>query len=82
MFYSGANKPSEADPILFVPILSHPIFPAKIRKFFRFGVPQESFKRSTVINFNDKKLLNLSPNEMTSEKEIPNQRDNVSDSLI
>jgi len=29
------------DPILFVPLLSHSIFPEKLRKFFRCGVPED-----------------------------------------
>ena len=37
--FSGANSASEADPDLFVPILSHSIFLKSLRKFFRFGVP-------------------------------------------
>ena len=38
-FTKGANNPQNADPELFVPIISNPVLPQKIRKFFRFGVP-------------------------------------------
>ncbi|CAK8683331.1 unnamed protein product [Clavelina lepadiformis] len=46
-FATGANKPSELDPKLFIPLIENEIFPASVRKFFRFGVPplqEESFK--------------------------------------
>ena len=45
--FLGANKPSELDPKLFIPLIENEIFPASVRKFFRFGVPplqEESFK--------------------------------------
>lgn len=39
---TGFSKPSKASPELFVPILDNKILPEKIRKFFRFGVPDIS----------------------------------------
>ncbi|CAK8694692.1 unnamed protein product [Clavelina lepadiformis] len=40
-FVTGANKPSDADPRYFMPFIDNPIFPEKVRRFFRFGVPEE-----------------------------------------
>lgn len=37
---SGARNPSESDPKLFIPLLDNPLFPEKVRRFFRFGVPE------------------------------------------
>uniref|UniRef100_H2Z777 Sodium-dependent multivitamin transporter n=1 Tax=Ciona savignyi TaxID=51511 RepID=H2Z777_CIOSA len=39
-FISGANKPSESDPRLFVPLFDNKRLPEKLRNFFRFGVPE------------------------------------------
>nr|XP_039256866.1 sodium-coupled monocarboxylate transporter 1-like [Styela clava] len=39
-FISGHTPASKATPRLFVPIIDNKIFPSKVRKFFRFGVPE------------------------------------------
>ncbi|XP_076800744.1 sodium-coupled monocarboxylate transporter 1-like [Clavelina lepadiformis] len=41
-FATGANKPSDADPRYFMPFIDNPIFSEKVRRFFRFGVPEPS----------------------------------------
>uniref|UniRef100_H2YDW6 Sodium-coupled monocarboxylate transporter 1 n=1 Tax=Ciona savignyi TaxID=51511 RepID=H2YDW6_CIOSA len=39
-FITGANKPADANPLLFVPLVGSDIFPKKVLKFFRLGVPE------------------------------------------
>ena len=38
---TGANKPSDADPRYFMPFIENEILPEKVRRFFRFGVPED-----------------------------------------
>jgi len=61
LLFIGANKPSEMDPILFVPLLDHSIFPASLKKFFRFGVAE---KHMLDINKNKNEYLSDLDKEM------------------
>ncbi|CAK8694698.1 unnamed protein product [Clavelina lepadiformis] len=38
---TGVNQPSDADPRYFMPCIDNEIFPEKIRRFFRSGVPED-----------------------------------------
>jgi len=69
----GANKPSEVDPNLFVPLLSHSIFPARLKKFFRCGVPE---KQNIDINENKQKHLDDLDGEIT--KLVENEKNYTS----
>ena len=51
---SGPNNPEKLNPALFVPFVSNPIFPEKVRKFFRFGVRELG---EFSININKKKEI-------------------------
>ena len=61
-FSSGPNKPKHMDPQLFMPILDNKIFPSKLKKFFRFGVPELEVKEA------DSKDLFVDGEETKSEK--------------
>jgi len=50
------------DPQLFMPILDNKIFPTKLKKFFRFGVPELEVKKA------DSKDLFVECGETQSEK--------------
>jgi len=39
-YFTGANNPEKANPDLFAPIVDSKRLPEKVRKFFRFGVPE------------------------------------------
>nr|XP_039273713.1 sodium-coupled monocarboxylate transporter 2-like isoform X1 [Styela clava] len=54
-FATGRTHPSQLDPKLFIPIVDSNLLPYKVRKFFRFGVPElketETNNTSEIDNF-------------------------------
>ena len=67
---AGANKPSDADPRYFMPFIDNPIFPEKVRRFFRFGVPEEfKFSDSSRMEGN-RKLTSQEENYPLAERSI------------
>nr|XP_026696729.1 sodium-coupled monocarboxylate transporter 2-like [Ciona intestinalis] len=62
-FITGANKAEDMNPELFVPIIDNKIFPEKVRKFFRYGVPEMKYA-------DEEEMFKLKPEPEITKKMI------------
>ena len=63
-YFTGTNKPTESDPKLFVPFIDNPCLPERVRKFFRFGVPELSNAKG--LEDDNERTVTLPPSEIHS----------------
>lgn len=70
---TGPQKPSDADPELFIPLFDNQRLPAKVRRFFRFGVPErkkESVLLPEEVNLKALELQHLSLHDTEQEGKL------------
>ena len=65
-FSKGPSNPESMDPVLFLPLVDNEHLPEKIRKFFRFGVPDIPPHSRSI-----SKSLNGSHKSNQDEKKLP-----------